>query len=533
MKRSSSPVSLSSSRTSLSSVESRSGSWVKYLPPDASSPQCVPNLSWSCLRNFLFPVEALFLLGMFVYFYFSISYRQYIFQHIARDSTDRINETETSICLNQTYITDLTNSTTFVAIQSHVNLISMETEIIYLVLSGIVSLLLGSVSDVVGRKPVFVIVFAGMILTSISQIFIVYFDAPPRLYLIPAFLFGISGGHAALIGLVFASVSDMTASKKWLTFRMGIVEAALTLAQGTSAPALNEWIQNSGCNFRPTVWLMLSITVLAMFFLIPFPESKAKDPADKDHSNWDRFSRIFSGFKVFLQPSSIGYSKWWRLCCVLCVVVLEIITLIGLDQVLEYFLHNEPLQWGYTRIGYYKAIAAFSRGACLLFLLPILIILKFSNLVICLIACVFAVVTSCMIATVRANWEMYVAGVFGGVSFITFPAIRSILTELVPSQNLGAVFSITASLQTLISIGSTVLYNEVYHPQANIKGHTYHAGTMFWIAAGFWGATIPILLLLLLCRPRKSLRNAEKRGLLEESERTSDYSSLAYSVNNG
>ena len=405
MKRSSSPVSLSSSRTSLSSVESRSGSWVKYLPSDASSPQCVPNLSWSCLRSFLFPVEVLFLLGMFVYLYFSQSYRQYIFQHVARDMID---ENGTSICLNQSYITDLTDSTTFVAIQSHVNLISMEIEIIYLALSGIVSLLLGSVSDVVGRKPVFVLIFTGMMLMSISQIFIVYFNAPGRFYLIPAFLFGISGGHAALIGLVFASVSDMSASKKWLTFRMGVVEAALTLAQGTSAPALNEWIQNSGCNFHPTVWLMFSITVLAMIFLIPFPESKTKDAADKDYSNRERFCRIFSGFRVFLQPSTIGYSKWWRLGCVLCVVLLEAITIIGLDQVLEYFLHNDPLQWGYTRIGYYKAIAAFSRGVSLLFLLPILIVLKFSNLVICLIACVFAVVTSCMIATVKANWEMYV-----------------------------------------------------------------------------------------------------------------------------
>lgn len=35
------------------------------------------------------------------------------------------------------------------------------------------------------------------------------------------------------------------------------------------------------------------------------------------------------------------------------------------------------------------------------------------------------------------SFTFLLAGVFGGVSFITFPAIRSILTELVPSQNLG------------------------------------------------------------------------------------------------
>lgn len=407
MRRPSSPVSLSSSRTSLSSIESRSGSWVKYLPRDAASPQYIPNLSRDCLRYLFFPVEVLFLLGMFVYFYFGQVYRQYIYQHLASQLPALSNASSSSICLNQTYITDLTDSSTFEALQSHINLVSMETEIVYIALSGLSSLILGSISDQTGRKPVLAFVVSGMILASVSQIFVVYFDGAAHLFLIPAFFLGIFGGHAALIGLVFAAVSDRTVSKKALTFRMGIVEAALTLAQATSAPAFNGWIQRNGCNFRPTVWLMFAITIIAMLYLIPFPESKEK-AKEKGVSKKDRFCGFLNGFKILARPSLIGYSKWWRLCCIACIILLEAFTVIGLDEILEFFLHNDPLSWSYTRIGYYKAIAAVSRGASLIIILPILILMKFSNLVICLIACLFAVVTNSMIATVQASWEMYV-----------------------------------------------------------------------------------------------------------------------------
>lgn len=58
----------------------------------------------------------------------------------------------------------------------------------------------------------------------------------------------------------------------------------------------------------------------------------------------------------------------------------------------------------------------------------------------------------------------------------------------------GAIFSITASFQMLASIGSTVLFNKVYHPQADVNGHHVNAGIVFWIIAGFWGTAIPFVL---------------------------------------
>lgn len=46
----------------------------------------------------------------------------------------------------------------------------------------------------------------------------------------------------------------------------------------------------------------------------------------------------------------------------------------------------------------------------------------------------------------------------------------------------------------LASIGSSVLFNEVYHPQAVVNGHSVSAAVAFWITAGFWAGAIPLVL---------------------------------------
>lgn len=58
----------------------------------------------------------------------------------------------------------------------------------------------------------------------------------------------------------------------------------------------------------------------------------------------------------------------------------------------------------------------------------------------------------------------------------------------------GAVQTITTSIQLFASLGSTVLFNQVYRPEAEVNGHHYDAGIVFWITAGFWAAIIPLIL---------------------------------------
>ena len=46
----------------------------------------------------------------------------------------------------------------------------------------------------------------------------------------------------------------------------------------------------------------------------------------------------------------------------------------------------------------------------------------------------------------------------------------------------------------MASVGASILFNKVYHPQSVVNGHTVHAGIVFWIAAGIWIAIVPLIL---------------------------------------
>ena len=59
---------------------------------------------------------------------------------------------------------------------------------------------------------------------------------------------------------------------------------------------------------------------------------------------------------------------------------------------------------------------------------------------------------------------------------------------------IGAVFTITGSVQTAALLCSTVVLNIVYRPETVIEGHTVNARIVFWITAGIWTSSLPLVL---------------------------------------
>lgn len=44
------------------------------------------------------------------------------------------------------------------------------------------------------------------------------------------------------------------------------------------------------------------------------------------------------------------------------------------------------------------------------------------------------------------------------------------------------------------SAGGSILFNQVYHPEAAVNGHKVKAETIFWITVGVWALNIPFVL---------------------------------------
>ena len=121
-----------------------------------------------------------------------------------------------SICLKQDYIVSAIGSNdSIIEIQRRVNDLSMYLEVIGLCACGVMALFYGSLSDIVGRKPVLALTLTGMTIMCAIQFAVIEFDLNNySIYLIVAAgINGLLGGTATMLGVSFASVSDVTSRK--------------------------------------------------------------------------------------------------------------------------------------------------------------------------------------------------------------------------------------------------------------------------------------------------------------------------------
>ena len=447
--------------TSASSVGSvpehcRSDTWVKYLPPDAAEPDLCPN----DLRYKVFPIEILFMLASYTIIFYVYFSQQYYFQNVMRRNLTSYVPTNESICVNQTYVTHLTSNATYVDLQKDVNEINMVSNIISYSLSAIVSLFLGPLSDVYGRKPIILYILLGALISGIAQIFITYFNADARYYFLVSFFNGGSGGFIVLLHICFASVTDITKSVKWRTVRMGILESFVMFGKTFASLTIFFMMPYVKCVFSIPVWLMFASTTLALLYLVFLPEPLRKVQHERPPNELkSKFLRLFNGLKLYISPKCLGWNKWACLCLTTLLVAIYGMVIIGGTEILTYFVQNKPLEWKYQHIGIFSAAIALGNWLCLCGVFPVLVAMGFSNPVICLISSVFGIGTCAGMALLTKDWEMYLgksqirlrllgshtsfcnlAAALQGMTYLGFPALRSIISQTISSESMGELY---------------------------------------------------------------------------------------------
>jgi PCFT/HCP family folate transporter-like MFS transporter 1/3 len=489
---------------------------------DSDGPAATPPTSpWqyiSRVRALLFPIEILFLLFLFLVMCFQQISQQYFFQRYARDALANISDFDnvSNVCLKQDDIVNITGSNeSFLDIQIKTNNLNMYCEVITLGLSGIMSLFLGTISDRVGRKPILLLDVTGILICIIIQVVIIELELDLRYFLISNVFYGCCGGLGAILGVSFAAVADATKSKRLLAIRMGILESMIGVAKLAAYPTINYWINNNDCEFRYPAYFMIGIGVILAIYALCWPESINKNEQTSSQSVFKGCQKFFNGAKIYLIPSYTGIFTWCKIWIVTAILSLACLSAIGIVEITNYFLHNKPLQWSYDLIGIYGIVNSIAGLIGLSLLLPVLVLIGFPNPLIAIIGAVFGIVANVLTATVKSTWEMFIAGAFQGVRQITFPPMKSTLSGLVQSEDYGSVLSVTASIQMLASVCSTIAFNELYRPQIKIKGTSLDPSIVFWITAGVWGAIIPLSMLLFFKKKKPiSIQLADEKTLL-------------------
>lgn len=348
----------------------------------------------------------------------------------------------------------------------------------------------GAWSDKYGRKLPFV-------MPSTGTIFAVLFYMGANMSeggALPSFLIGsvVHGcfGKTAMITMAANSyVTDITDAEK-RTKKLGFLAAMQFIGMCFGSLLGGVLIDTTSIL---TTYLMVSVLNILVVVLALGILKETIQPIDEGDclpcSSFCRFSNVTDSIKVLTRERDGNKRK--GIIALFAVLLLHQTCRTGLTDVTLLYTERSPLSWPTSWFGYLSALDNASMGIVLLVLLPVFSnYLKLNDATISIIGMLCASVRFLILAWSEESWMVWLAVVVGSLAGIINSPVRSLLSKLVNENEIGKMFSILGTGETIAKF-TAVVFTSIYGYTLNI-----FAGMPFVIAAILYTAMILLVLLM-------------------------------------
>ncbi|XP_014483618.1 PREDICTED: proton-coupled folate transporter-like isoform X2 [Dinoponera quadriceps] len=373
--------------------------------------------------------------------------------------TLRINQTECLILHNNGSSPEALKIN--LQVQPHVSLILMSKSFIESIFPSFLSLFLGPWSDKYGRKP--------LILSGYTAF-------------VPAALLG---GLCVLVLASLCYITDITNDneRSWhLAWLDALISLGLLIGL-FSGPAILEAYGYTAVFGIATV-LCIAATLYILLFV---PETIQNHSTGAICKIFD-FVLVKDLVRACIKKRE-GFNRSLVWSCIVCLTLL-LITLQG-ELTIGYLFASARLSWNVkqysTYVGVSVVLGIFGT------ILGIKLMRQCAELpeaIIAIISVISSLSSSLMRAFIWQSWHMYLATSMGSFSDLSRPMIRAVLSKTVPLQDMGKIFSLTSSLETLLPFAAASLYTFLY---SHYMPPVYPVPVWF-LSAAFYIMTIILLI---------------------------------------
>ncbi|XP_068174421.1 proton-coupled folate transporter-like [Antennarius striatus] len=345
--------------------------------------------------------------------------------------------------------------------------------------------LLGSWSDLAGRRTVLILPNLGLALQAVIYLVVMYLKLPVGYFLVGRILSGFTGDFNAILAGCFSHVADISDSKS-LAFRMAILESCLGISGMLASIIGGQWKQAQG--YINPFWLVLaSYLASALYAYLFVRESVHVDPSAKLLSSrhyktvWHLLST--GGTSVEEGGRFHRCKLWLYMLCFFLVMTIHF----GSRSLYVLYELNSPLCWEPTLIGF---------GSAALHLVYLTSLLGLKIMQRCLVDSWLALIglasniTGMVVFSVADTTLLMFAGY--GLSFLSMvpaPVIRSKLSKLVDPSKQGALFASVSCVESVSVLVGNSLFNSLYPAtQYFMKGFVFiFAAFVLLIPSGITG----------------------------------------------
>ncbi|XP_042212999.1 solute carrier family 46 member 3-like [Homarus americanus] len=409
----------------------------------------------------------------------------------------REQQNDTEICANLT-----SRAEENAAAQKVVSTIKMYERLLTGIPTVIFILFLGSWSDKHGRKiPMILPLFGNFLSTLIIMINAYWIELPAMYILFASIPISLTGGTITYFMACYAYMSDMT-RERTRTMRMAFLNLGFSLGSPLGFFLGGILFDRAGYlgNFGASALFFLIAIIYAIIRIEdtrgPFSKYNELVPLPRNMcSGLFDMKNVKDTVLVVkkLRPNK-GRGKIILMMGTLC-----IFQIVFGSRNLDFLYIKLKFGWDYTEYTHLKVVGKLASLAAMAVFPPLLSYrLKVSDATLGIVACLSEIVHHILEGCAPYSWFFYLASVVSSVGGLALVVSRSIISKIVPRDELGKVFSMLAFWESILPLVSHPLYTAVYN--ATIEDYP---GTIYFLSATFLGVTTVIFIWLLVEKKRE------------------------------
>lgn len=360
----------------------------------------------------------------------------------------------------------------------------------------IVTMILPSYTDSLGRKFLIVLTTTGSTAKAIISTLVVYFEGSFWYLFASNIVFGFTGSIFSLFSAMFAMVADLTHGENQRTLGIIVVDCILLLAGVVGSYCSGLFVETLELNFFYTAVIGTSMNIVAYLLLLILKESHPPHKRSKKQSVFYTVKRITD----FYVSSEF---KGQRTAYLLLLFAFGAATVAGINRggmETLYFL-GKPFCWGPSKIGMFSMARNAAQAVIGLGSVRILQ-MCFSNAMIGIISTFSNAVSYVVEAFATSTLMIYMVPVTGMFSFLVIPMIRSLMSAITPVDKQGAAFASVAIIEVICTMAASMSQNIIYSATMSFMN-----GFVFLICAII--SMVNMVLMMAYWRVQKSMNKEE------------------------
>ncbi|XP_061174878.1 lysosomal proton-coupled steroid conjugate and bile acid symporter SLC46A3-like [Saccostrea echinata] len=347
------------------------------------------------------------------------------------------------------------------------------------------NLLLGSISDRVGRKKMLIIPTIGLLFAEVLMIIFMYFEFKLYYLLIPLILHGFSGEAFANIQFALSYTSDITGNNKKRTVAMGFMEIFIGMGLLVGGVVAGYVIRDGGY-----LWSMITafpITLSNIILICLLPETRKRKIKEPWHC-MNVLRSLHKSLQFYYSKNYSGMRLKYNICISICVI--GFMTIIGRNQTEVLYIISPPFCLSTVNVGWFHAIRGVMQHGISMILIRVFVICLRAE-TIAVLGAVSGTISFIAEGLTSSTVVLFLTPVIGLGMSLGIVMMRSIMSRETPNESQGALFGGMAAVQTACTFFGSLIFSALYRNTVY-----YFQGTVFLLMAAMFSISLVLSLSL-------------------------------------